>query len=60
MKLPALRGIDAFTVEMDGETFIGVRDPEGIVEDQLLMSQAAFVVAAFLDGERDERPYSRN
>jgi AmmeMemoRadiSam system protein B len=55
MKLPALRGVDAFTVEMDGETMIGVRDPEGIVEDQLLMSRGAFVVAAFLDGERDEK-----
>ncbi|HSE40977.1 MAG TPA: AmmeMemoRadiSam system protein B [Acidobacteriota bacterium] len=55
MILPALRGVDAFTIEMDGETFIGMRDPEGIVEDQLMLSQAAFVIAAFLDGQRDER-----
>ena len=26
---------------------------EGIVEDQLVMSQAAFVIASFLNGERD-------
>lgn len=55
MILPALRGIDAFPVELDGEVFIGVRDPEGIVEDQLVMSQAAFVIASFLNGERDAR-----
>jgi MEMO1 family protein len=53
MILPALRGIDAYPVEMDGEIFIGVRDPEGIVEDQLVMSQSAFVIASFLNGERD-------
>ena len=55
MILPALRGIDAFPVELDGEVFIGVRDPEGIVEDQLVLSQAAFVIASFLNGERDAR-----
>lgn len=55
MILPALRGIDAFPVELDGETFIGLRDPEGIVEDQFLMSRAAFVVAAFLNGQRDAK-----
>lgn len=55
MILPALRGIDAYPVELDGEIFIGVRDPEGIVEDQLVMSQAAFVIATFLNGERDAR-----
>ena len=53
MILPALRGIDAFPVELDGEMFVGIRDPEGIVEDQLVMSQAAFVIASFLNGERD-------
>jgi AmmeMemoRadiSam system protein B len=55
MILPALRGVDAFTIEIDGETFVGMRDPEGIVEDQLMLSQAAFIIAAFLDGQRDER-----
>lgn len=55
MNLPALRGIDAYPIELDGEVFIGVRDPEGIVEDQLVMSQAAFVIASFLNGERDAR-----
>lgn len=55
MILPALRAIDAFPVELDGEVFIGVRDPEGIVEHQLVMSQAAFVIASFLNGQRDAR-----
>lgn len=55
MILPALRGVDAYPVELDGEIFIGVRDPEGIVEDQLFMSQAAFVIASFFNGERDAR-----
>jgi AmmeMemoRadiSam system protein B len=55
MKLPALRSIDTFAIEMDGETYVGVRDPEGIVEGQLMLSRGAFVVAVFLDGERDER-----
>ena len=54
MILPALRGIDTFAIEMDGETYVGLRDPEGIVEDQLMLSRGAFVIAAFLDGVRDQ------
>lgn len=48
--LPALRNIDAFPVDHDGQRFIGVRDPEGIVEKHVILTPAAFFIACHLDG----------
>ncbi|HNZ18037.1 MAG TPA: AmmeMemoRadiSam system protein B [Candidatus Hydrogenedentes bacterium] len=53
MALPALRNIDAFSVEHEGETMILVRDPESFVEDQLLLGPVPFFVASQLDGLND-------
>ncbi len=53
MALPALRNIDAFPVEHEGETRILVRDPESFVEDQLLLGPVPFFVASQLDGLND-------
>lgn len=53
MALPALRLIDAFPVEQSGQQFICLRDPEGIVEQQILLTPAAFFVATQLDGQHD-------
>jgi MEMO1 family protein len=49
---PALRNIDAFPVEQDGQTLICLSDPDGYVEEQLLLSPPAFFVAASLDGSK--------
>jgi hypothetical protein len=48
---PRLRSIDAFPVEVEGESYIALRDPEGVVEETLLLSPAAFLIASMLDGE---------
>jgi len=51
--LPALRTVDAAPVEHEGDTYICISDPAGFVEDQLLLSPAAFMAASCLDGARD-------
>jgi len=50
INLPALRRVDAYPVEIEGEEYIAVRDPEGVVEESLLLSPAAFLIASMLDG----------
>src|SRR5215470_7260698 len=53
MTLPALRHIDAFPVEHEGQQYICLRDPEGVVEDQLMLTPPAFFIACHLDGKND-------
>ena len=54
MALPALRNLDASPVQQDGQTLICLYDPEGFVEEQMLLSPAAYFVAANLDGQNDK------
>jgi len=53
MTLPALRHIDAFPVEHEGQQYICLRDPEGVVEEQLMLTPPAFFIACHLDGKND-------
>lgn len=53
MALPALRNIDAFPVEHAGQQFVCLRDPEGFVEHQVMLTPAAFYIALQLDGQHD-------
>lgn len=53
MALPALRYLDAFPIEQQGQQFICLRDSEGVVEQQLLLSPPAFFIACQLDGRHD-------
>ena len=53
MTLPALRHIDAFPVEHEGQQYICLRDPEGGVEGQLMLTPPAFFIACQLDGKHD-------
>ncbi|MFC1586741.1 AmmeMemoRadiSam system protein B [Planctomycetota bacterium] len=50
MKLPAIRYVEAFPVEHEGNQYICLRDPEGWVQAKLLLAPHAFVVASCLDG----------
>jgi AmmeMemoRadiSam system protein B len=59
MALPPLRYIDAFPVDEAGQRYICLRDPEGIVEHQIVLTPAAFFVASRLDGEADVRAIQR-
>ncbi len=47
---PALRHVDVAPMEHNGQTLLCVSDPLGYVEDPMLLSPAAFYVAASLDG----------
>lgn len=53
MRLPPLRYIDAFPVDDTGQRLVCLRDPEGIVEQQILLTPAAFFIASHLNGQRD-------
>ena len=50
MALPALRYVDAFPVEHQGQQYICLRDPEGVVEGQIMLTPPAFFIACQLDG----------
>ena len=50
--LPRLRPLDFFPIREDGETIIGVRDPEGFVDGVMLLPPPVYLVAALLDGQR--------
>lgn len=53
MALPKLRPLEFFPVRLHGREMIGVRDPEGVVEDTLLLPPPVALVASLLDGDRD-------
>jgi len=53
MALPALRNVDVSPVEHEGETLICLRDPDGFVHEQLVLSPPTFFIAACLDGKAD-------
>lgn len=53
MTLPALRYIDAFPITYEGQQLFCVRDPEGIVAQQIFLTPPAFFIAWHLDGARD-------
>jgi len=45
-----LRNIDAAPIKHEGTTYIAMSDPSGYIEDQLILTPAAFFIAANLDG----------
>jgi hypothetical protein len=53
MALPALRYVDAFPVEHQGQQYICLRDPAGVVEGQVMLTPPAFFIACQLDGRND-------
>lgn len=51
--LPRLRALDLVPVRVDGRPAVAVRDPEGLVDDTLLLPAEVAEVALLLDGRRD-------
>lgn len=51
--LPALRYVETVLIEHEGQPHICISDPSGLVEEQVLLSPHAYLVAACLDGEND-------
>jgi AmmeMemoRadiSam system protein B len=53
MALPRIRILDAFLVPGDGQDRVGIRDPENIQEETLLLPRFMFFISQLLDGQRD-------
>lgn len=51
--LPRLRALDLVPTHVGGRTVVAVRDPEGLVEDTLLLPLEVAELALLLDGQRD-------
>lgn len=51
--LPKLRPVEFFPVRLNGQELVGVHDPEGIVEETVLLPPSVALVATLLDGQRD-------
>ena len=51
--LPPLRQVEPVPVTIKGENMICLTDPQGYVEDQMVLSPPAFFIATCLDGTRD-------
>ncbi len=53
MALAAVRMVETIVTEHEGEPVIVLRDPEGYVEEHVVLSPAAYYVACLLDGKND-------
>ncbi len=53
MPLPAIRNLDVFPVNYQGQILVCFRDPEGYFEEQIFLTLPAYFIAASLDGEND-------
>ncbi len=51
--LPRLRALDLVPVQVAGRPAVAVRDPEGLVEDTLVLPPAVAELALLLDGRRE-------
>ena len=52
MALPRIRPLEAFPFENEGANYICLSDPSGIIEEQLILSAPAYLVAMGMDGKR--------
>lgn len=51
--LPPLRPVEPVPVTIKGENMICLTDPQGYIEDQMVLSPPAFFIATCLDGTHD-------
>jgi len=59
MALPPLRYVDVTQIEHEGQALVCLRDPEGIVEEPVLLSPAGFFIASLLDGASEAADIQR-
>jgi AmmeMemoRadiSam system protein B len=52
---PRLRPIEAFPVQMNGQSFVCVRDPEGLAEQPIFLNQALLFLVSRMTGEHTLR-----
>jgi hypothetical protein len=53
MALPALRNVDIVPIRHENRDLFCMRDPEGYIEEQLLLSPLACFISSCLDGKSD-------
>jgi len=53
MPLPRFRQVEVFPLKVEDKTMICLRDPEGVLDEAVLVSSSAFFVASLLDGKRE-------
>jgi len=54
-RMPLLRQVDGFPIEIDGRRMFCLRDPEGFATRPVVLTPEAFVLATLLDGEHSTR-----
>ncbi|MFQ5633217.1 MAG: AmmeMemoRadiSam system protein B [bacterium] len=54
-KGPKLRYVEAFPVEIDEEKMVALRDPLGIADEVIIVSQAALFILQFCDGQHTKK-----
>ena len=59
MALPPLRYVDVTQIDHEGQALVCLRDPEGIVDEPVLLSPAGFFIASQLDGESESADIQR-
>jgi AmmeMemoRadiSam system protein B len=55
MDKPRIRPVEAFPVEQDGQTMIGLRDPTGLAPDPIVIGMGAYFLITMFDGSHDLR-----
>jgi MEMO1 family protein len=55
MDKPRIRSVEAFPVEQDGQTMIGLRDPSGLAPDPIVIGMGAYYLITMFDGSHDLR-----
>jgi hypothetical protein len=53
MPLPRVRPLDAYPIEIKGEMYVGIRDREGVLEEQVFLPPFVYLVLESLNGRRD-------
>jgi MEMO1 family protein len=50
LEKPKIRGVEAFPVEQQGQTYVMLRDPVGIAADPILIGMGAYFLVTQMDG----------
>jgi len=55
MEKPIIRGVEAFPVDQDGQTYICLRDPTGLAPEPIVLGMGAYFIVSLFDGRNDLR-----
>ena len=53
MDKPIIRGVEAFPVDQDGQTYICLRDPTGLAPESIVLGMGAYFIVSLFDGRND-------